>query len=117
MHPKLAVAALAAVLTVAMAPTAEAHYAFVSPRFGAVFEPFIFTGTKWQAFRRVRVAYDQNADGGVDQTGSVYPNRFGSFRFRWNGEDVADTHRMCFRQYDTRYGRTYTACRLFTANT
>jgi hypothetical protein len=110
-------AATTVLVTLALAPAAQAHNVSVSPRFGAVFRPFAFTGTQWQPFRRVRITYDQNADGGIDQTGGIFPNRYGYFRFRWNGEDVADTHRMCFRQFDTRYGRTYTKCRLFTANT
>lgn len=118
MYGKLAVAAVTAVLgSFALAPAAQAHSVSVSPRYGGVFQPFAFTGTKWQPYRKVTVLYDQNANGRVDQTGKVYPNGNGYFRFRWNGDNIADTHRMCFRQFDTRYGRYYSACRLFTANT
>ena len=119
MLTKLTGAAVATVLaSLVLAPAAQAHNVSVFPRFGGVGEPFTFTGTAWQPFKRVRVIYDQNADGGIDQTGSVFPNRFGNFRFRWNGEDVADTHRMCFRQFDSRsrFQRTFFKCRLFTAS-
>lgn len=118
MFPKLAtVATLAAVLCLALAPASHAHNVSVYPRFGAVLEPFLFVGTAWQPFKRVRVLYDQNADGRFEQTVSVTANRFGNFRFRWRGEDVADTHRMCFRQFDSRsrFQRTFFKCRLFTA--
>ena len=119
MSSKLIGGAVTAVLvSLALAPAAQAHNVSVFPRFGDVFDPFTFTGTAWQPFKRVRVTYDQNADGDIDQVGSVFTNRFGNFRFRWNGEDVADTHRMCFRQFDSRFRfqRTFFKCRLFTAS-
>jgi hypothetical protein len=120
MHVKLAAVAVTAVVgSFALAPAARAHNVSVYPRYGAVFQPFVFTGTAWQPYRKVRVLYDQNADGTFEQTSSTYPNANGYFRFRWNGEDVADTHRMCFRQFDTRarFQRTFFKCKLFTANT
>jgi hypothetical protein len=119
MYPKLAIAAVCAVAgSFATAPAAQAHNVSVSPRFGELYQPFTFTGTLWQPYKRVTVLYDESADGSIDQRTSVGTNRYGNFRFRWNGENVADTHRMCFRQYDSRYRfqRTFTKCRLFTAS-
>ena len=116
MYRKLGAVAIAAVTcSLASASAAHAHNVSVFSRYGDVGEPFVFVGTAWQRFQRVRVFYDQNANGRFDQTGSIYPNRSGIFRYRWNGEDIADTHRMCFRQFDTRFGRTFFKCKLFTA--
>jgi len=117
MYGKLAIAAVAAVLgSLALAPAAQAHNIYVSPRFGDQGDAFVFRGTAWQPFKRVRIYYDESADGRIEQTTSVFANRFGSFRFTWRGENVEDTHRMCFRQYDSRrrFQRTFTRCRLFT---
>ena len=117
MYGKFAVVAVAAVLgSLALAPAAQAHSTFVTPRFGDPGDAFVFRGTAWQAFKRVRIAYDESADGSVEQTTSIFTNRFGNFRFTWRGENVEDTHRMCFRQYDSRrrFQRTFTSCRLFT---
>jgi hypothetical protein len=118
MHAKLAAAlVVAAVGGLALAPAASAHNIRVSPRFAEVGTDFVFFGTAWQPFKRVYVRYDESADGSVEQRGSFFANAFGSFRFRWRGENVADTHKMCFRQYDSRrrFRRTFTRCQLFTA--
>jgi hypothetical protein len=118
MHAKFATALVVVVAGVfALAPTASAHYVSVSPRVGQVGDDFVFRGTLWQAFKRVRVRYDESADGSIDQTGSFFTNGFGRFTFRWRGENVADTHRMCFRQFDSRrrFQRYFTVCKLFTA--
>lgn len=117
MSRRLAIALSAVVGALALAPAAQAHNVSVYPRFGQVFDPFTFSGTAWQPYKSVRVLYDESADGDFEQSGSVGTNRYGNFRFRWNGENVEDTHRMCFRQYDSRFRfrRTFFKCRLFTA--
>ena len=117
MYRRLAVALAVLATGLVAVPAAQAHNVYVSPRFGPVFQPFTFTGTAWQPYRSVRVLYDESADGDFEQRGFVTANRFGNFRFRWNGENVEDTHRMCFRQYDSRmrFRRTFFKCRFFTA--
>ena len=115
MTRKLALAlAIAALCVLAVPAVAGAHNVKVSPRYGTLGDDFFFYGTYWQKFKRVRWFYDQNNDGDFDQTGRVSTGSAGKFTFRWRGEDVLDTHRMCFRQFDSRFQKTYFKCKRFT---
>jgi hypothetical protein len=117
MKARLALALAVAVLGVLVTPAfASAHYVSVFPRYGTFGDNYRFTGTHWQPFKRVRWLYDESFDGDFDDTGRFFTNRYGSFRFTWRGENVVDTHRMCFRQFDSRRGiqRYVFRCRRFT---
>jgi hypothetical protein len=112
----LAVLAAMAVL-LALPGVARAHNLFVSPRSAPLGSDFVFRGTLWQPLHRVRWLYDEFANGSFQRTGTFRAGSAGRFRFTWGGEDVAATHRMCFRQFDSRpnYRRTFLRCRRFTA--
>ena len=115
MTRKLALAlAIAALCVLAVPAVAGAHNVKVSPRFGTLGDDFFFYGKYWQKFKRVRWFYDQNNDGDFEQTGRVFTSGKGKFVFRWRNEDVFDTHRMCFRQFDSRFQKTYFKCKRFT---
>jgi hypothetical protein len=115
MTRRLAVALAVAALAVLAVPAAgSAHNVRVSPRIGTFGDDFVFYGTFWQKLHRVRWFYDQHADGEFDQTGRFFTGTKGRFAFRWRGEDVFDTHRMCFRQFDSRFQKTYFKCKRFT---
>lgn len=117
MTHKLALAlAIAALCVLAVPAVAGAHNVSVFPRFGETGDNFLFSGKAWQAFKRVRWYYDQHDDGEFEQTGRLFTNGKGRFLFRWRGEDVLDTHRMCFRQKDTRFSpdRYFFKCKRFT---
>jgi hypothetical protein len=116
MRKKLAVAVVVVVAAMLVpAAVASAHNVYASPSYGDIYDPFYFVGTQWQGYQRTDWYYDRFADGRYEQAGSFRTPRNGRFTFRWNGEDTPGTHRMCFRQYDSRYGRTYFKCALFTA--
>jgi hypothetical protein len=117
MTPRLVAVLVAGVVSLlVLAAPAAAHNVSVFPRFGDPGDSFLFTGTAWQANRSVRWFYDERNNGSFQRTGLVFTNRFGNFRFRWIGEDVETTHRMCFRQYDSRrrFQRVFFVCRRFT---
>ena len=115
MHRRLALGATAAALVAFAFPAgANAHNVSVEPRFGELGDVFVFKGKAWQPNRRVRWYYDEHNDGTFEQSGRLFTSRRGRFRFRWFGEDTFDTHRMCFKQFDTRFGRIYFKCRRFT---
>ena len=115
MNHRLALALVTAALAVLAFPAAAgAHNVRVSPRFGDFGSDFVFHGKYWQAFKSVRFFYDQHNDGTYEQTGRFLTNGKGRFRFRWEGETEVDTHRMCFRQRDTRFRKTYLKCKRFT---
>jgi len=115
MTRRLAVAiAVAALAVLAVPAQGSAHNVRVSPRFATSGDDFFFFGTFWQKFHRVRWYYDQHNDGDFDQTGRFFASSKGRFTFRWRGEDVFDTHRMCFRQFDTRFEKYYFKCKRFS---
>jgi hypothetical protein len=118
MHRKLALAFAVSVLAcLALATPSFAHNLSVSPTAGFPGTDFIFRGTLWQPFQRVRWYYDELNDGDFQQSGSFIVGRSGNFTFRWRGEDTAGTHRLCFRQFDSRsrFRTTFVKCRRFTA--
>ena len=102
-----------AVCFAAFPSVASAHNVRVSPRFGIVGDDFVFRGKAWQRFRNVRWFYDQSNDGSFDDSGRFFLTST-RFRFTWFNETVVDTHRMCFRQFDTRFDRVFFKCRRFT---
>ncbi len=114
---RLAAAFVPVVALLVLAAPAFAHNVSVSPRYGEVGDDFVFRGKAWQPFKRVRWYYDESNDGSFERRGSFVLRSSGNFRFRWTGEDTADTHRMCFRQFDSRprFQRFFTKCRRFTA--
>jgi hypothetical protein len=116
MRTKFAVVAVLAVAAM-LVPTAvaSAHNVYSTPSYAETYTPFGFQGTAWQPYQRVTWFYDRYADGRYEQSGSFVVPRNGRFLFRWYGEGTPATHRMCFRQYDSRYGRTYFKCSTFTA--
>ena len=117
MKRRLALALAATALVGLTIPSvASAHNISVFPRYGETGDNFLFRGKAWQAFKRVRWYYDQRNDGEFEQTGRFFTNGRGRFLFRWRGEDVFDTHRMCFRQKDTRFSpdRYFFKCKRFT---
>jgi hypothetical protein len=56
----------------------------------------------------------EQGGGWSEQTRRVFTTTNGRFTFRWHGENVFDTHRMCFRQFDSRFQTTYFKCKRFT---
>ncbi len=115
-RPLAALVSIVALLV--LAPTASAHTHSRFPRFGEVGDTFTFKGRAWQPSRRVRWFYDESNDGEFDRAGRFFANSFGRFTFTWSNAD-AGTHRLCFRQFDTRprFERTFQKCKRFTAVT
>ena len=117
MHSRLALALAVAIAALLVVPAfASAHNVSVFPRYGTFGDNFRFSGTYWQPNKRVRWLYDESNDGDFERTGRFFTNRFGNFRFIWRGEDDVDTHRMCFRQFDSRrrFQQYFFKCRRFT---
>jgi hypothetical protein len=108
--------AMAALLTasLALAPSAAAHNLSLSPNAGDLNTLFQFRGTGWQPFGRVTVEYFVTTRSAAPlRTFRVFPGSGGRFRFTWSDGLLGLTHRMCFRQLDTRFARTFRKCALF----
>jgi hypothetical protein len=105
-------AALAASL--ALAPTAGAHTVSLSPKAGDLNTVFKFRGTAWQPRNRVIVDYFRTTRASTPaRTFRLTAGRTGRFGLDWTDGLLGLTHRMCFRQFDTRFGRTFRTCTLF----
>jgi hypothetical protein len=115
-RPGLAAAIVSVLATLALAAPAGAHNVYVAPRYAEIPDTFYFRGVAWQPYQRVYWFYDEYNDRSYDQRGSFFPNRFGRWTWDWLMEgQVYGTHRLCFRQYDSRYRfrRTFFKCQWF----
>jgi len=107
---------LVAVLTasLALAPAAGAHNISLSPNAGDLNTVFQFRGTAWQPRGRVTVDYFSSTRSSAPlRTFRIAAGSSGGFRLNWSDGLLGLTHRMCFRQLDTRFGRTFRKCAIF----
>src|SRR5689334_6996206 len=113
-----AAAVACALLLGAGAQAADAHTVRTTTPSGNTAPFFQFFGRAWQPFHRVFYAdyVPENAATPV-RTGSAFVNRFGGFFLSLTGEltatDAGRTHRICFAQFDTRFGRRFATCTAF----
>lgn len=108
----------AAVLTaiLALAPAADAHNISLSPNAGDLNTVFKFRGTAWQPRSRVFADYFSSTRSAAPlRTFRVTVGSNGEFQFNWSDNLLGLTHRMCFRQFDTRsrIRRAFRKCELF----
>jgi hypothetical protein len=107
---------LAAVLTagLALVPAARAHNVSLSPNTGDLNTVFKFRGTAWQPRGRVSLDYFATPGAATPRLRfTVTSNRQGGFRVNWRDALVGLTHKICFHQFDARFGRTFRKCARF----
>jgi hypothetical protein len=110
--------AVCAIAVGVLAPQAGAHTVRTPTPSGTTASTYQFFGRAWQAFHRVSFAdfVPENSARAV-RIGSVSVNRFGGFTLNYTGaltgNDEGRTHRICFAQFDTRFGRTFRTCTSF----
>jgi hypothetical protein len=114
----LVVCAAAAALGATPAPDALAHTVSPpSPRAGNGGSVFTFKGRAWQPSRRITASYfRRETDTRPFRRLSFLTTRRGRFTFQLVNPwffDTGRTQRMCFSQFDTRYGRRYGKCQRF----
>jgi hypothetical protein len=114
----LAVCAAAAALGATLAPDALAHNVSpASPRAGNGGSVFTFKGRAWQPSRKITVSYfRRESDTRPFRRMSFVTSRRGRFTFRLINPWFFDTgrmQRMCFSQFDTRFGRRFGECERF----
>lgn len=117
MRPRLLVP-LTAALFLASAAAAGAHSLTVDRPWGDIETTFHFHGTRWQPGQRVLGDYfRRERDARPVRTFPGRVGRDGKFSFHLVPDfglvDTGLTEKMCFRQFDTRFGRTFRACRSF----
>jgi len=104
---RTAVAVLAVVAVLVLPAGASAHNLSFSPQSGDVTSTFRFGGTGWQPGQRVIVSYFASTTAGGN----------GRFRFSFVRpvplNDIGSMQRLCFAQFDTRFGRTFRSCGTF----
>jgi hypothetical protein len=106
--------ATVAAASLALAPAAGAHNVSLSPNAGDLNTVFQFRGTAWQPFSRVTVEYFTSTRSTAPfRSFRLFTRGNGSFGLNWTDSLLGLTHRMCFRQVDTRFGRTFRKCTLF----
>ena len=106
----VAVAPLAVVVALAIAPPAVAHDVRYGPVAGDTGTTFVFAGTAWEPFGLVTWQYFRRAtDVTPSRSGTIRLRRAGSFTFRWTDFRVGLRHRICFSQFDTRLRAAGTA--------
>ncbi len=115
MRGRMSRAGLGAVAGLCLLPAgASAHTISLGPKVGALGSSVVVQGRAWQPFGRVSWQYfSSTLDSRPAQSGSFKLNGSGAFVFRWRDTVVALTHRLCFRQLDTRRGRAFLACSNF----
>ena len=99
-------------------PTPLAHnLSRPSPVFGDGGSVFTFQGRAWQPRGTIQAQYfRRDTDSRPFRTGQFRTGRNGAFTFRllepwfW---DTGRLERMCFAQFDTRFGRTFRKCQSF----
>jgi hypothetical protein len=114
----LALAVALAVLGVTAPADAMAHtLAPPSPTAGDGGTTFQFKGRAWQAGQFIQAQYyRRDTDNRPFRTRTFRIGASGRFRFRLLNPWFFDTgrlQRMCFAQFDTRFGRTFRKCRSF----
>jgi hypothetical protein len=118
MRARMLVVCAAAVALGATPAAALAHNVSPpSPRAGNGGSVFTFKGRAWQPSRRITVAYfRRESDMRPFRRMSFVTSRRGRFTFRLVNPWFFDTgrmQRMCFSQFDTRYGRRFGECERF----
>lgn len=112
MRERMARAGLGAVAGLCLLSAgASAHTISLGPKVGALGTRVVVQGRAWQPFGRVSWQYfSSTLDSRPAQSGTFGLNASGAFVFRWRDTVVSLTHRLCFRQLDTRRGRAFRAC-------
>jgi hypothetical protein len=114
----LALAATTAAVGAALAPDALAHTVLPpSPRAGDVGSVFAFKGRAWQPRGRITASYfRRETDTRPFRQFTFFTTSRGRFTFRLSYPWFFETgrmERMCFSQFDTRFGRRFRDCERF----
>ncbi|MEA2361249.1 MAG: hypothetical protein QOD71_394 [Thermoleophilaceae bacterium] len=114
----LAIAVVLAVLCATAPADASAHtLAPPSPTAGDGGTAFYFAGRAWQAGQSIQAQYyRRESDARPFRTKNFRTSPVGTFVFRLLDPWFFDTgrlQRMCFAQFDTRFGRTFRKCKTF----
>jgi hypothetical protein len=105
----------------ATAPSALAHNLYRYPKAGVTGDKYVFTGTQWQPGAYVYWYYYSKPNRAYVQSGKIRANSSGWLRLNFRDYNFGK-HKMCFRQYDTRYpartsgvapGRLYAKCKTY----
>jgi hypothetical protein len=114
----LALAATTAAVGASLAPDAVAHTVGApSPRAGDGGSVFTFKGRAWQPRGRITASYfRRETDTRPFRQFTFFTSRRGRFTFRLSDPWFFETgrmERMCFSQFDTRFGRRFRDCERF----
>lgn len=111
--------AVIAVLAMLVVPAgASAHNVTFAPQSGDAASTYRFSGTAWQPGQRVVASYFVSTTASTPFKTFSFPVG-GSGRFRFSfvkpvaPNDIGATQRLCFAQFDTRFGRTFRKCGAF----
>jgi len=115
---RTAVALLAVVALLVLPAAASAHNVSFGPQSGDVTSTFRFSGTGWQPGQRVVASYFASTTASTARkTFAFLTGGNGRFRFSFVRavplNDIGSMQRLCFAQFDTRFGRTFRACGTF----
>lgn len=106
--------ATVAAASLALVPAAGAHNISLSPRSGDLNTPFRFVGTAWEPRGRLSLDYFATPNAAAPfRRYALSADRTGRFRVTWRDALVGRTHKICFRQFDTRVARTFRKCERF----